>query len=441
VRTEIAFSDKGEVIHLLVDRRGKQVPIAVVPKYSDRNGMPMIDVDVAYNPVMTSVLKGSPLAQAGGRAGDRVLAVDDRPVVSVRDIYGFAIQTLGTAPETADQVSVRIKVQRKDGGEETLVVPVETTDQPQIGILPYGGNIVRAIAEHAPAAAWLRVGDRILSINDSPIDDLHVYRDRPRLSAPVRTIELVRENTRMTVRPDRPITERELAGSLAGETDLSSNRASPREGMPAARAGLRTGDRVIRVGNTRTANWDEVREQIVAAGMNPVSLTVERNGAEVPLTIKPAKNPKYALLGYEAESAWHIHSETNIFASIGVGWQRTAMAMKSVALTIRSLVTRRVSARHIGGPITLARVTYGVLDVGWGRYLYILALISINLAILNILPIPVLDGGQIVLLCAEKLRGKPLPDRVVGYFQMVGLLLILSLLVLAFRNDIVSLLN
>ncbi len=70
-----------------------------------------------------------------------------------------------------------------------------------------------------------------------------------------------------------------------------------------------------------------------------------------------------------------------------------------------------------------------------------MALVSLQLGIVNLLPIPVLDGGQIVLLCAEKLRGKPLPERFVGWYQMVGLVLILGLLILAFRNDITRWLN
>jgi regulator of sigma E protease len=112
-----------------------------------------------------------------------------------------------------------------------------------------------------------------------------------------------------------------------------------------------------------------------------------------------------------------------------------------VVLTVKGLVTRRVSTEAIGGPIALVTATYNMFDQGWGLYLQILGLISVNLAILNLLPIPVLDGGQIVLLCAEKLRGKPLPERVIGWLQMAGLVLILGLLVLAFRNDIARLLQ
>ncbi|MFQ5844906.1 MAG: site-2 protease family protein [Planctomycetota bacterium] len=128
--------------------------------------------------------------------------------------------------------------------------------------------------------------------------------------------------------------------------------------------------------------------------------------------------------------------ETNLLGGIRMGWARTVHWMRSVVLTIRSLITGRVHRRHIRGPIALAKISYTMFELGWARYLYILALISVNLAILNLLPIPVLDGGQIVLLSAEKLRGRPLPERVVQGLQLVGLVLILGLLFLAITNDL-----
>jgi len=124
---------------------------------------------------------------------------------------------------------------------------------------------------------------------------------------------------------------------------------------------------------------------------------------------------------------------------MAMGWRRTVLTMESVLLTVRSLITQRVSVKKLGGPIMIAEITYKVQESGWAHFLYILAIISINLAILNLLPIPVLDGGQIVLLTAEKIRGKPLPERVVGALQLVGLVLILGLMALVFTNDITRL--
>jgi regulator of sigma E protease len=170
---------------------------------------------------------------------------------------------------------------------------------------------------------------------------------------------------------------------------------------------------------------------------------VDPEGEERTVTVTPGRFPRSEdyLLGYGTRAERVPHREKSVWGACGMGLRRTHLFVKQVVLTIRGLLTRRVSHELIGGPIMLVQVTYRMFDQGWGYYLYILAIISVNLAILNILPIPVLDGGQIVLLCAEKLRGKPLPERFVGWYQMVGLVLILGLLILAFRNDITRLLN
>jgi regulator of sigma E protease len=155
--------------------------------------------------------------------------------------------------------------------------------------------------------------------------------------------------------------------------------------------------------------------------------------------VTPGRWPKE--LGYSIAVLMKLHKERNVVHAMELGWKRTTRFIEMVVLTVKGLVTRRVSAENIGGPIFLVTATYNMFDLGWGRYLHILGLISVNLAILNLLPIPVLDGGQIVLLVAEKVRGKPLPEKVIGYLQVAGFVLILCLLVLAFRNDIARLLQ
>ena len=364
---------------------------------------------------------------------------------STRESGSHAMRAVGRAAGNAggdaENVSITIVVRRKTGEEETLTVVAPLDDRPQIGIHPFSGNVVKRRADGSAAALWLETGDKVLSINGEAVQDFRSFRERADSARPVKTIGIERAKKRMTLEPDTVFTERDLAEAGAGEGDIESTRVSPRVDLPAGRAGVSAGDRIVRVGSTKVTKWSELQAAIVANGRKPVSITLERDGKTLDLTIQPGATVARPLLGYEFSQARTLQKEENFLAAVSMGWTRTKLAMKSVALTIRSLVTRRVSARHIGGPITLARVTYDMFDAGLGRYLYILALISINLAILNILPIPVLDGGQIVLLCAEKLRGKPLPEKVVGYFQMVGLLLILSLLVLAFKNDIAMLLQ
>jgi regulator of sigma E protease len=240
------------------------------------------------------------------------------------------------------------------------------------------------------------------------------------------------------------MTVKDLAESIAGRSDTRSDRVAVRPGMAAERDGLRTADHVRQVGDQPVTSYTELRNSLIDHDGEVVTLrVVNEKDEERTVTVTPGRFPRSEdyFLGYSTRAERVPYREKSVWGACGMGLRRTHLFVKQVVMTIRSLLTRRVSARHIGGPIMLVQVTYNMFDQGWGYYLYILAIISVNLAILNILPIPILDGGQIVLLCAEKLRGKPLPERFVGYYQMVGLVLILGLLILAFRNDITRLLN
>jgi regulator of sigma E protease len=441
VFTEVAFSGAGETLLLTVQRDGDAIDLRVTPVYSEEAGFPAIGALAVFDPVMKGVAEGSPLEKAGGREGDTVLSLDGRPVKRVVDIGSIVQRAAERAPAGSRAVAFEVEVRRSGGEVETLEVEVPLAgfddEKPQLGIVPYTGNVVRRVATGAPAAGLLLPGDRILRIDGQQMEDLRLLEDSDSPEAPVGSIEVEREGEPLSLTPPAPLTQRQLTDSVVGGGNLKSTRVSPRPGMPALRAGLQAGDRLVRVGSTRVTSWSDISEAVEENGLKPVAVTVERNGEALDLTIEPVGRPKYNLLGYLAAPDRLIHEEGNILCAIETGWDRTVMSVKAVVLTIRGLITRRVHVRNIGGPITLAQATYTMLELGWGRFLYILALISVNLAILNILPIPVLDGGQIVLLCAEKLRGKPLPERVVGYLQLAGLVLILGLLVLAFHNDIV----
>jgi membrane-associated protease RseP (regulator of RpoE activity) len=120
-----------------------------------------------------------------------------------------------------------------------------------------------------------------------------------------------------------------------------------------------------------------------------------------------------------------------------LGWDRTGRMFQQLVLTLRGLVTRNVSSKELGGPIQIATITYKIASSnGVGKLFYFLAILSVNLAVLNILPIPVLDGGHIFLLTVEKLKGRPLSDDVMRYVQYAGLLFVVGLMLYVTFNDI-----
>jgi regulator of sigma E protease len=125
-----------------------------------------------------------------------------------------------------------------------------------------------------------------------------------------------------------------------------------------------------------------------------------------------------------------------VAGSCSLGVNRTVHMFEQLIVTIRSLFGGSVSTGELGGPIQIASITYKIAQVGTGKLIYFLAILSVNLAVLNILPIPVLDGGQIFLLAIEKLKGRPLSDDVMRYVQYGGLIFVIGLMLYVTFNDI-----
>jgi len=128
-----------------------------------------------------------------------------------------------------------------------------------------------------------------------------------------------------------------------------------------------------------------------------------------------------------------------LFEGIGYGFSRT-WDMTALTFTVMAkMLTASISPANLGGPIAIAQLAGRTAELGFASFLAFLALISVNLGVLNLMPIPVLDGGHLVYLLVEKLRGRPLSPRVMERTQMVGLALIVMLMIFAFYNDLTHL--
>jgi regulator of sigma E protease len=122
--------------------------------------------------------------------------------------------------------------------------------------------------------------------------------------------------------------------------------------------------------------------------------------------------------------------------AVSIGLRRTYQMIVKTYLSIRSIVTGRVSALNLRGPISIAEAAFDIAGEGFSQFMFFLAIISVNLAVINFLPIPVLDGGHMVFLIYEKLRGRPATEQVRVALTYVGLLLILSLMAFVIYLDV-----
>ncbi|MGQ0614275.1 MAG: RIP metalloprotease RseP [Planctomycetaceae bacterium] len=449
VGTEVAFRGGGEPLTLTILRDGAPHLVSVDPRYSPIEGFARIGIRHGQATEPTTVLGGSPVEKAGGQQGDKVIALDGAPVADLHALGTAVAAALRAAPPEATSLDSTLRVARSVGGETDLRVTVPLKRVPLLGVTPHESPVVRAIVIRSATSRLLRRGDEILAVNGTAIRDLGLARAALQAEAQVEEVLVRRAGSEERLIPAEPLTVQELLRSVAGVVDEGGTVIAPQPGSAAAEAGLEPGDRIEELAGQEVRQWAEMVARLAEHGAQPLAVRVTtRGGGSRTVTVTLRSDARYAddekfgyALGYTLPPLFGARREANVLSAMSMGWSRTLMTLETVTLALRGLLTQRVSAKHVGGPITLATQSYSMWEQGLARFLYILALISINLAILNILPIPILDGGQVVLLIVEKIRGKPLPERVVGAFQMVGLALILGLVALAFTNDITNLLR
>ena len=214
----------------------------------------------------------------------------------------------------------------------------------------------------------------------------------------------------------------------------------------ASRAGLRAGDRVLAVQGKLTDRWETFVAQISTRAGEATDIVIQRAGVQINLTVTPesiTENGKtFGRIGVKPKVDRSLVEKLNTVVRYGPldaiprAWARVwDMSIFSLKMMGR-MIAGDVSWKNLSGPITIADYAGQSAQLGWIPYVTFLALISISLGVLNLLPIPVLDGGQLMYYIAEILKGSPVSEKVMEIGQQVGLTLLLGLTAFAFYNDI-----
>jgi regulator of sigma E protease len=214
---------------------------------------------------------------------------------------------------------------------------------------------------------------------------------------------------------------------------------------PAARAGLLKDDVVTAINGRNVAQWDEIAGMIAAGKGQPVNLSVKRNGRELQFTIIPEARVSKNLFGESVKghaigitAAGEIVLEkSNPLQAVVKGSVQTWKVIDLTVLSLVKMIQRVVPMDSVGGPIMIAKMAGETAQMGASSFLAFMALLSINLGVLNLLPVPVLDGGHLFFFFCELIIGRPVNQKVREYAQQIGLFLLLGLMVLAFYNDII----
>jgi regulator of sigma E protease len=214
-------------------------------------------------------------------------------------------------------------------------------------------------------------------------------------------------------------------------------------GMPAAQAGLQVGDVVTAVDGKPIASWDELSNAIRASEGRAVTMTVQRNGEALNIEITPQAKEDKTIYGEVIGQAYVIgiergFEETRVgpIEAIGAGAKQTVWWMQTLIMSVVKILQGKIPARDIGGPILIVQAAGQQAQVGLESLLLFMAVISINLGILNLLPIPILDGGHLLFFLVEGVMRRPLDIRHREIMQQVGLVILIGLMAFAFYNDI-----
>ncbi len=234
-----------------------------------------------------------------------------------------------------------------------------------------------------------------------------------------------------------------------GQAHLVPSIGAVQQDSPAAAAGLMTGDVVTAVNGKAIDDWAVMAKAINDSAGSPMQISVERDGTIENFTVTAKSTTRKNIFG-EDKKAWAIgvkasgetaHVDIGFVQSIGAGAERTWTMLELTWTGFVKLFQRVVPMEQVGGPIMIAQVVGKQAAEGLANVLGIAALISINLGILNLLPIPVLDGGHIVFFLLEMIFRRPIPAKVRVVSSQVGFFLLIGLMVFATYNDIMRIIK
>ncbi|MFT5700615.1 MAG: regulator of sigma E protease [Desulforhopalus sp.] len=222
------------------------------------------------------------------------------------------------------------------------------------------------------------------------------------------------------------------------------------ENSPAAQGGLEQDDIILQIDDQKTFGWLDVLEAVKTSEGKEISIVVKRADAQLTFKVVPAIDTVKDVFGEEVEQRFMIgimksddftYEDVGFISALKNGVLQTWMYIQLTVMGFVKIAQRVVPASELGGPILIAQIAGEQMRAGWINLVYFMGLLSVNLGILNLLPIPVLDGGHLVFLTIEGLRRKPVAERAQIVAQQAGIGLLGTLMIFVFYNDLVRVFN
>jgi len=319
-----------------------------------------------------------------------------------------------------------------------------------------GQSVLPPVVGHvAPASAaeqsGIMKGDRLLAINGHEIHSWRQMEERLKndVGGDVR-INVQRGDRQFVTHvalpglgKKDPILADVAAESLGINYGMKVMIDSVAEGSPAAVAGLKAGDQVLQAQGYGIGSIGSFIQEVRRHANKPLTLVIDRNGVLINIRVVPANDAEgYGRIGAKMMAQpvqplekYRMGLLDGITYGFSKTWEMTALTLQ----VLGKMVMASISPQNLGGPIAIAQLAGKTAGLGFVAFVSFLALISVNLGVLNLFPVPILDGGHLLYLGIEKLRGRPLSAKVLERTQIVGMSLIIILMVFAFYNDLTRL--
>ncbi len=410
------------------------------------------------------VFPGQPAYFAGLQAGDRITEIDSTPVR-----YFYEVQRL-IEPRPGQQISLTYE---RQGASKTIHLvpakvesqtPIETVTRGVIGISPSPSAPLVGIAypQDSPAAqAGLQTFDRIVRVGKTSVSTYPELRDALAKHLDAVEVTVVRDVPEPGI--ESLTTYRTLKTTLTPKIQEGKSHwgieptdlyvFSVEEGSPAWNSGLRRGDRLVEVAGKPLPGWQTLENLRLQQKERSFSLVFIQNGVRIERNIVQKQITRVNReLGSQRQEWWFgatpdqrwtrfvdaekISNESTVFQALNRSLRIVPEEIQRTAMVVGYFVQGKLSPKNLGGPLMMYDVASRAANVGWDYFLQIMALISINLGIMNLLPIPVLDGFLILSSGIEIIRKRPLSLQARAIANYIGIAMLLSLMVYAFINDI-----
>jgi len=436
IALEVALADPERTV-LRVRRDGREFEAVLRPVRNEAAGRWEIGILPAYDRTLV-VEAGKPAFLAGLRTGDELVAIEGRELPPDRP---FEFE-LDHALSQGRPVSLGV---RRDA--ETIEAVVEPLHRPLddtrlLGITPVdtrvaslrGEALARRSHPNAETRFPLQQDDVIRQVAGSPVAGSDQIAQALE-AAPPGDVPLLVERSGAETKVVLPAAQRSLlATDVAFDFDHDGTIVRVLPDGALAAAGVRDGDEILELNGTPVRDYADLQAR-ARGGETRFRVTFRDAAGEtraVEIETRPLVASDY---GFSPTLRETRHAES-IPGALRAGCATSLNMLRTTWLTLSRLITGDVAPENLGGIVQISVITYQVADAGFTKLLFFLGLLSINLAFINILPIPVLDGGQMLFLLLEKIKGRRLSERFLNAAQLAGLLAIVALVLYVTYHDI-----